>query len=169
MIDLTENQHYTFFMGNYISSVVTLTGLIGGVYGGAQISSSASTDILSEKDLYPFFTRIIPPDRNQAEVMVAFLKSYYDQEGRGWNKLAIIVPSNQYGIGLYNEIQRILPKEFEIVEVRNVFPEQIDVTLDLQEVKRSGARVILALVSSSAASAVFVTAKEMGMIGAGYV
>ena len=55
------------------------------------LGASATSDELSDKYLFPYYHRIVPPDRYQALATVQVIKSL------GWNYFSILYSEQQYG------------------------------------------------------------------------
>ncbi|XP_041482674.1 metabotropic glutamate receptor 3-like isoform X2 [Lytechinus variegatus] len=72
------------------STSIALATLLG-LFSIPQVSYSATSQLLSDKQLYPYFLRTVPSDENQARVMAdlaALMK---------WNYVAILFSANSYG------------------------------------------------------------------------
>ena len=71
-----------------------VVALLGYQFRVPQLSYSSTSDELSDKSLYPFFGRLAPPDKGQAEALAQIVRRY------GWgSNVSAISASNAYGIG----------------------------------------------------------------------
>ncbi|XP_038050260.1 metabotropic glutamate receptor 3-like [Patiria miniata] len=78
-------------VGTGSSATSTDVANLLGLFKVPQVSYSASSRVLSNKKLYPYFLRTIASDVNQAEVMADLA------ETMGWNYVAIIYTIDNYG------------------------------------------------------------------------
>uniref|UniRef100_A0A4W3HFD8 Taste receptor type 1 member 3 n=1 Tax=Callorhinchus milii TaxID=7868 RepID=A0A4W3HFD8_CALMI len=78
-------------IGPATSDLAIILGTVFGLMLIPQISYGASSETLSNKDLFPSFLRTIPSDKNQAEGMVALVKTF------GWNWIAVVGSDDEYG------------------------------------------------------------------------
>uniref|UniRef100_A0A4W3I0G8 Taste receptor type 1 member 3 n=1 Tax=Callorhinchus milii TaxID=7868 RepID=A0A4W3I0G8_CALMI len=85
-------QDYTRYQSTAIAIIGPATSdlaiILGTVFG---LIYGASSETLSNKDLFPSFLRTIPSDKNQAEGMVALVKTF------GWNWIAVVGSDDEYG------------------------------------------------------------------------
>jgi len=168
VIQLAQSDH-TLVVGNYLDDISRLTGIVGGTYGVAQLSATARDDVLSDKNLYPYYARVISNDSSQAQAIVSFIKHFFKLQGRGWDKIAVILATSDFGVSLYYEFAALLPSYLEIVTVRHVMLDQEDVLFDVQEIKNSGARVMVGFIFGPVTANVLLTAKQLGINGPNYV
>lgn len=61
-----------------------------------QVAYGASSTILNDREEYPFFARVIPPDNEQAKAMVNLLRKLND-EGSDINTVHLLYSSSLYG------------------------------------------------------------------------
>lgn len=74
------------------------------MYEIPQISTSASSDDLSDKLRYPYFSRVVSPDRFQADAMVSFIFE------NGWNFFSILYSEGPYGENAARWIKKVAAK-----------------------------------------------------------
>eukprot|EP00045_Choanoeca_perplexa_P014223 m.166147 g.166147 ORF g.166147 m.166147 type:complete len:988 (-) comp16612_c0_seq7:92-3055(-) len=134
-----------------------------------QVAFSTTSPALSNEGLYSFFSRIIPPDNLQTQVMVDLIIKY------GWQRLAIVTGDDDYGVtGMQGLIDSAFAKTWEVLTVQRV-PANLnindgrDVLTQLKVVQDSLARIIVLHVFPDAAAAIFRDAEVLGMIGSGFV
>ncbi|CAD5115843.1 DgyrCDS4786 [Dimorphilus gyrociliatus] len=78
-------------VGPYSSTQARVVAPLFGLYEIPQISTSASSDDLSDKSRYPYFSRVVSPDKFQAVALVSFM---YEN---GWNVFTIVYSEGPYG------------------------------------------------------------------------
>lgn len=81
-------------MGPPWSSFAIRTSPVLGAYNYGQISSSATSIVLSDNNLYPFSYRTVPSDALQGKALVELAKEFE------WTKLGVIYFDDNYGINL---------------------------------------------------------------------
>jgi len=160
--------NYTLVVGNALSDVSYFTGIVGGVYGISQFSGSASATLFSNKFLYPYYSRVVAPYAVQAQVIADALEYFYHKNGRGWSDIAILLTSETYGIGLYNQFNAVVPKNINIKTSQSILTDQKTYDLEFQQIKRSKARIIVCFMFTQWDNVVL-QAKKAGLIGPEYV
>ncbi|NXC46633.1 TS1R3 protein, partial [Penelope pileata] len=83
----------TAVIGPHKSDLCLLTAKLFSVFLIPQVSYGASSEKLSNKELYPTFYRTVPSDKNLVEAMVLLLDEF------GWNWIATIGSDDEYGRG----------------------------------------------------------------------
>lgn len=66
------------------------------------LGTVSSSIALSNKENYPYFARMVPPDSLQMEVIAKILKT------NGWSYVGVIFSKESYGINGFRELQRIV-------------------------------------------------------------
>ncbi|XP_059142368.1 metabotropic glutamate receptor 4-like [Physella acuta] len=79
-------------------STVMITGLLATTKIPV-IGSSATSDSLSDKTLYPFFMRVAPPDKYQVAAMVNFIKD------NKWNYISVVYITGSYGEKAFDNLK----------------------------------------------------------------
>ena len=139
-----------------------------GVYDMAVFSTFAPTSRLSDEILYPTFSRIATSTTEQLKTIRAILLHYESLAGRGWTDVAIISTINEYNLNYANSFIEIAAPEITIQSYQQFLLEQENLDIELNEIKRSAAHVILALVSVDY-SEFIAKADEVGLVGESYV
>ncbi|XP_061894270.1 taste receptor type 1 member 3 [Entelurus aequoreus] len=78
-------------IGPYNSEMVLIVGKLLGFFLMPQISFGATSDKLSDKDVYPSFLRTVTSDKWQVGVMVRLIEEF------GWNWVAVVGSDEAYG------------------------------------------------------------------------
>ena len=81
-----------------------------------QISYASTSDLLSDRRRYPYFLRLVPPDRFQIEAVVALIRFY------GWSYVAFLHDDGDYGYGGYELFRRHIDRRL-CVAVGRAIPE----------------------------------------------
>ena len=81
-----------------------LAAKVGGMYDVPVISSAATNDELSDTERFPFFFRIVPPDRFQIGAIIDLLVHFH------WKYIALFYSVDIYGINGAREIQLMAEK-----------------------------------------------------------
>ncbi|XP_072210571.1 taste receptor type 1 member 3 [Excalfactoria chinensis] len=83
----------TAVIGPHKSDLCLLTAKLFSFFLIPQVSYGASSEKLSNKELYPSFYRTVPSDKNLVEAVVLLLNEF------GWNWVATIGSDDEYGRG----------------------------------------------------------------------
>ena len=142
MIDY-NNEDRTLVIGNPLSEISSQTGIVGAVYGMAQLSSSATATGLSDTLKYPYFSRVCSSTDDQT-FAIADIILYYSDFGIGWTDVALICTSEEYGINTsMNFIEVARDNDITISTFQQYITGVSDLHVEIQEIKDSGARVIV--------------------------
>ena len=79
-------------IGPLTSAQAIVLSPILGYHEIVQISPMATSDVLSEKDKYPFFMRTSPPDKFQVKAIISILLHF------GWNYVSLLYENDKYGV-----------------------------------------------------------------------
>lgn len=104
------------------SSSVTLNPYLG-MYDIPSVALFSTSDELSDKDRYPYYLRVVPPDKFQAEGMVAFARHY------NWTYVSLLFSEGSYGENGAKQIERITEVEGLCID----FSHRVSSTADSEE------------------------------------
>ena len=158
----------TFVVGFPNTQSAIGAAMVGSVYKVAQLSSIASSDELSNEQKYPYFSRVSAVGSGYIEALKS-CALFYSSNGKGWTDVAIIASTNSFTISLAQYLTEIAEPELKIKNFQQILddaPEYIDV--ELNEIVRSGARVIFGLIFSRWAEFIEL-ANTYGLVGDHYV
>ncbi|NXM57313.1 TS1R3 protein, partial [Illadopsis cleaveri] len=94
LCNYTEYQpRVTAVIGPHQSDLCLLTAKLFSSFLIPQVSYGASSETLSNTELYPSFYRTVPSDKNLAEAVVLLLNQF------GWNWVATVASDDEYGRG----------------------------------------------------------------------
>ena len=133
------------------------------MYNIAQLSGTANTAALSDKTLYRYVSRNYVPSPFMAGGTLGTIREYYKQRGRGWDKIAIISTSENYGVTLARSLINILEGTPIKLATYQQFISGSNVTVQMREIQNSGARVIVVYAITGDAG-VFAEAKRIGLL-----
>ena len=94
-------------VGAALSAVSISVASLGRLFQVPQVSYSSSSKVLSNKDLYTYFYRTIPPDNFQVRAIVDLLLYF------NWTYVSIIFSRDAYGQPAVDEL-RTLVRQFDI-------------------------------------------------------
>ena len=86
---------YTSELSIYVANVLNLFRI-------PQISQTATSDILSDKTRFPYFFRMVPPDRYQVQAIARLLQHF------NWTHISILYSEGSYGREGLKELRLIL-------------------------------------------------------------
>lgn len=69
-----------------------------------QISFLSTSDELSNKEINPYFLRVVPSDEQQVEAIMAFIRSH------GWTYVSVLYSDGSYGESAYRHIKYLAAK-----------------------------------------------------------
>uniref|UniRef100_A0A8D0U706 Taste receptor type 1 member 3 n=2 Tax=Sus scrofa TaxID=9823 RepID=A0A8D0U706_PIG len=143
-------------IGPHMSEVALVTGKFFGFFLMPQVSYSASTDRLSNRETFPSFFRTVPSDRVQAVAMVELL-----QELR-WNWVAAVGSDDEYGrqgLSLFSNLANakgICIAHEGLVPLPHARSPRLDCTQGLlPQVNQSSVQVVVLFSSARAARSLF--------------
>ncbi len=129
-----------------------------------QISYSSTNPDLSNKTLYPYFLRVVPPDSVQGVAIAKIIKEM------GFTQIATLATSDDYGLGGITVVEETAREEgIEILSSQRFDQGAVDVKSQLQAIKDSGAHVIVLNAIVGDAKTVFSQADDVGLVGEDYV
>eukprot|EP00730_Choanoeca_flexa_P005634 TRINITY_DN11989_c0_g1_i23.p1 TRINITY_DN11989_c0_g1~~TRINITY_DN11989_c0_g1_i23.p1 ORF type:complete len:958 (+),score=121.48 TRINITY_DN11989_c0_g1_i23:303-2876(+) len=135
-----------------------------------QVGYSATSPVLSNRRLHPFYSRVVPSDDKVAAALVAMFRHF------GWTKFAMITADDDFGVGglehLYNTA---LINGWEVLSIQRV-PSNMALSRDpannsirqLEAIRPTLARVIVLHMRPAAAAVVLRDAARLGMSSEGF-
>nr|UIS42916.1 taste receptor type 1 member 1 [Amazilia tzacatl] len=107
-------------IGPDCSDVALTTAAVLSVFLVPVISYEASSEVLSQKRLYPSFLRTIPSDGQQVKAIFQLMKNF------GWDWVALLGSNNAYGRDGLDALQRLLNENNMCVAYRGTFALNAD-------------------------------------------
>nr|UIS42915.1 taste receptor type 1 member 1 [Patagona gigas] len=107
-------------IGPDCSDVALTTAAVLSVFLVPVISYEASSEVLSQKRLYPSFLRTIPSDGQQVKAIFQLMKNF------GWNWVALLGSNNAYGRDGLDALQRLLTENNMCVAYRGTLALNTD-------------------------------------------
>jgi len=167
MIDFALQGH-TLVVGFPFSHIAEATGIVATEYGVAQLASMSASSLLSNERIYPYFSRLAASVREQAEAMRDTILYFSNISGPGWKEVAIMSTVNGFTTNIATNFIDLSEGKLEISSYQQALLGETDVSVELNEIKRSGARVILCLYFGDWISFI-ITANDFGLVGESYV
>ena len=146
------NDGHTYIAGNTLSDTAVISGQAATVYGVAQLSGTTASAGLSDKVVYPYFSRCYLPSQGYVVAVLDFLQYYLETSGIGWDKVAILATTDSYGILASSDFINRVKNEnlpIKVLTYQTILVGQVDQSVEMREIKNSGARVIVTFVISS--------------------
>ncbi|XP_054753127.2 metabotropic glutamate receptor 2-like [Lytechinus pictus] len=127
------------------------------------VSYYATSDDLSDMTQYPYFLRVVPPDRLQVQAMLEIIRTH------GWSYIYLLYSDDNYGTNAYQEIVRgaddigvCLAEAFEIGP--HLTEEDFDdIVLDMQ--MRPQAKVVILFIHVEHANSFLAAVRRIGAVG----
>ena len=89
-------------IGPYTSKLSIIVADVLNLWQLPQISQTATSDALSDKTRFPYFFRMVPPDRYQVKVIASLLQHF------NWTHISIVYSEGSYGREGLKELREIL-------------------------------------------------------------
>ena len=155
-------------IGPYWSSTATTIAQAAELYRKPMVGYGTTSDALSDKANYPFFSRVTAPDRYQAPYLAMMTKSL------GWDHVGLINGDDAFSAGFASGFAAQCLTEGIAIEERHQFTTGTDeirtMTWMLTTIKDAGVKVIILIATDIIDhSYVLETADSLGMIGNGYI
>ena len=149
-------------IGPLTSSQATVLSPILGYHGIVQISPMATSDVLSEKDKYPFFMRTIPPDKFKVKAIISILLHF------GWTYISLLYENDKYGVANFidfkSEIRNLdicIGFEEGVSQYwNNTYGDYLPIAHGL--LRNSEAKVIVAFILPKSAQGILQSLKNLG-------
>ena len=169
MIDFSE-RNITLTLGNEKGATNIYTGIVGAVYDVAQLSASAISSALSDKKKYPYYARTTNPSDGMMMAIRDTILHYSDIGGIGWSDIGIITHTDGYGTELAEAIIRFTESTIiNVISYQQFLFQSFEFDIELTEISKSGARVLLGFVYSTTWESLVVAADSHGLVGENYV
>lgn len=140
-------------------SSVAVSNLLGPVKI-PQISFLSTSDELSNKEINPYFLRVVPPDEHQVEAIIRFVLS------QGWTYISVIYSDSSYGEYAYRHLKYLAAKMGVCIATRYKIEDtdNKNYTACLEKLMRfPRARVVIAFLYGADMAGVFTTVHKMNI------
>ena len=152
------------------SSTATTIAMMAEIHGKPMIGYGSTSDALSNKHDFPYYNRVVAPDRYQAPFLAAMA------HGFGWRHIGIINGHGSYAAGFAGAFAAKCATFADpiLIEERHVFTEgssdRAAMDAMLSTINKAGVKIIM-LSSAGYADTIFVLerAHALGMTGDGYI
>jgi hypothetical protein len=132
-----------------------------GMFGLPQLSPTATSDQLSDKDKYPYFTRLVPPDRGQTLALLSLLLHF------GWSHVVTVYSRGAYGESAEEQFTALARQHSICVDLSLAISKSTkhDNAVDvLRRVNGSRARVLVLFADQEEVMLLFTIAFDMDML-----
>eukprot|EP00339_Tiarina_fusa_P027599 CAMPEP_0117029484 /NCGR_PEP_ID=MMETSP0472-20121206/21346_1 /TAXON_ID=693140 ORGANISM="Tiarina fusus, Strain LIS" /NCGR_SAMPLE_ID=MMETSP0472 /ASSEMBLY_ACC=CAM_ASM_000603 /LENGTH=330 /DNA_ID=CAMNT_0004737263 /DNA_START=259 /DNA_END=1248 /DNA_ORIENTATION=+ len=167
MIDFHES-NVTLAVGFSAANAATPGGTVGKVYDIAQLSAFAPSSLFSNKRVFPYFSRLAATTVSQIRTIHDYLLFASENYGIGWTDVAVAAEVEDLNLDLATTFIDIAPSSIRTLAYRTFLLGETNYETDLQEIKNSGARVIIAFVNNNFPT-FHASANEFGLVGENYV
>ena len=144
-----------------IGPMISGASLASGPYALANrvllFSPSATSPDIADQDWRQFFLRTAPTDLLQGEAMAQLIV-----EG-GYQKVAILVMDNQYGVGVADAVANNLAGKAEIIATLKYDPAKLDYRTELQVIKDRNPDAVIHVGYHDDAQIVYKQALQLGL------
>lgn len=127
------------------------------------VGSTASSDDLSDKGRFAYFSRIVPPDKYQTQAILDFVQYH------GWTYLSLVFSAGSYGENGARQLERgakergICYAYIHMIELDDTAGHYDLLVQNL--LSHSNAKVVILFVSSQNAKDVFASVQRLGAVG----
>jgi len=147
-------------IGPPFSSQAVILAPLCQVFECSMISYLASRSSLSDKNVYPAFSRTTPPDHFVTRAMVKFLAS------ERWSPLVVLVQNTDYGNGLLTDFAEFSGKSgIQIVTTVRISSSDPELRSQLKAIQRLPAKVIVHLGDATILLRTINATFELGLMG----
>ena len=160
---LANKHNVSLFVGDTFSFTTSSFGHIAHIMDVPIISPTATSPIFSDKTTFGTFSRVFPPDNKQGKAIAHLVKGF------GWSLVAAISSSDEYGSALMDEFSSASKSlGIEVIHAMQFNP-RLSAKPQLERIRDSGARIIIAFLLDGDAQNVFKAARDLGMVSTKYV
>lgn len=143
-------------------NTVQMAGLMS-LYNIPMVSYISTSPLLSDKDRYPYFLRIVPSDTNMAKTMVAIIQKF------SWVYVSVIYAEGSYGTegykALKSELEGVGYCLAAVIEVKQSFTDVDYDQVILQLIEQPRAKAVVIFTPLHAAREILTAAKRNGQTG----
>eukprot|EP00037_Helgoeca_nana_P006603 m.60706 g.60706 ORF g.60706 m.60706 type:complete len:1108 (-) comp17479_c0_seq3:48-3371(-) len=152
-------------VADLFSSTVRFTGLLAEMHRKPMLGYGSTSDDFTDKAAYPFFSRVVSPDRFQAQALADVIVDF------GWERVALVFVDGAYGANFAVQFDRTAEAAGVVVHKRvSLKASSTASTMEpqLRQVMQSGAKVIVLAASSADVLTVLRAANTVGALGSEY-
>ena len=169
MVDLGEKGE-SLVVGLANDYAAVPAGTISTVYDIAILSAHGSSFLLDDRVKYPYYSRVVLSLSQEVDVLYNQLVQFHDDYGIGWDAIAVISTIDQTSLDhskyFIEKVQE--GDKLNILSFQQVLEDQEDVSLELDEILSSKARVMVTSIFNNFMN-VLEQAYEKGLVGENYV
>ena len=155
-------------IGYPISDVSIQSAVAATVYDIAILASVSTASRLADEKSFPYFTRIGADAAEQTVAVKDAILYYNSINGGGWTNVGIISTINEITTDFAETFSAVAGPEIDVVTYQQFLFGTEDLSVELNELKNSGARVFLGMIFGEWERFAEL-ANEFGLMGEGYV
>ena len=149
-------------VGGMTSSLSVAIAQFSSVFQIPQISPISTSDVLSNKEEYPYFMRVMPPDKHQTEAIIQLISHF------NWTYISTFHREGAYGTNAVTQIKKQARERGICVAVSAevtslTTPSEYD--LIAKTLRRNGARVVVVFAPLKMVKQLFSSLDSMGVHG----
>ncbi|ESO83930.1 hypothetical protein LOTGIDRAFT_108603 [Lottia gigantea] len=127
------------------------------------ISYISTSPALSDKDTYPYFSRIVPSDSLQMSVLMDIIIKF------DWNYVSVVYEDGSYGYGAYKVFDTLMDQNKKCIAVAKVFKKRVP-DEDVDEIingliSKSRARIVILIVTTPDVKRIFQSVTRLNREG----
>lgn len=133
-----------------------------GIFQVPQISPSSTSDLLSDKTKYPYFMRMMPPDRFQVRAILDLLLHF------SWTYVAMVYSSGGYGEEAVRRLKEVAGNHSICIGATiaiSEHAEENDYNKILSDLYAHRAKIVVLFIDQEEAREIFRATKRKGLIG----
>lgn len=128
-------------IGDLYSSNVNLLAPYAEIYQTPMIGYGATNDDLAIT--YPYFNRVNPADKPQTVQLAKIVEQIWSRDKDGMAHIAILSSNEPFGTNYANQFTNAVHDLNVRIVTRQVFNDNVDVNVQLNALKSSGAKIVL--------------------------
>ena len=169
MVELAE-QGESLILGLSDNQIAVPAATISTVYDMAILSTDGTSSLLDDTVRFPYYTRNLFSLSQEVDTLYEQLVMFSEDFGLGWSDIALISTIDQTGIEYTNLfIERAEEGGvLNVVAFQQVLFDQEDVSLELDQIVESGARIIVTVIFNNIMN-VLEQANEKGLVSESHI
>jgi len=166
--DTTNDTDFNIVIGTAFSSTSEIASLVFRQFDLPIISYGATSITLSDKELYPTFSRVIVSEQVQGGAAAEIVGHF------GWPEVASIVVDNSFGLGLESAFEagcQALSTPVPVLAQEQLSESASDdqISLALENIRKTDVHVIFIATLADLGREIFLAANSKGMLSSDYV
>ncbi|XP_025102405.1 metabotropic glutamate receptor-like [Pomacea canaliculata] len=161
--DVTESYDVVAVIGSATSSQSKAVSHLLGPARVPQVSFFSTSDELSDKALFPYFVRTVPPDRFQFQAIFRLMQQF------GWSYVSVVYTEGSYGENGFRQLQNLFEKHGiclgAAMKIAMVMTDLQAQEVALKLVENRNARVVVLITSREHAHSIIAATSDLEAAG----